>query len=85
MLHARLDLHLLVAREDHPDVHVAGVGLFLPQEVVHPGLDVVAQPGGLEPLRCETVLLSRAPSCLVATVALEPGDRDNQMKGCKVK
>ena len=85
VLHARLDLHLLVAREDHPDVHVAGVGLLLPQEVVHPGLDVVAQPGGLEALRCEPVLLPRTPCCLVATVALEPGDRDKQMKGCKLK
>ena len=85
MLHARLDLHLFVAREDHPDVHIAGVCLLLPQEVVHPGLDVVAQPGGLEALRCEPVLLPRAPCCLVATVALEPGDRDKQMKGCKLK
>ena len=72
MLHAGLDLDLLVAGEDDPDVDVARVRLLLPQEVVHPRLDVVAQPSGLQTLRCEPVLLSRAPSRLVATLAFEP-------------
>ena len=73
MLHAGLDLHLLVAGEDDPDVDVACVRLLLPQEVVHPRLDVVAQPSRLQPLRCESVLLPRASSRLVATLTFEPG------------
>ena len=72
MLHAGLDLDLFVAGEDDPDVNVAGVRLLLPEEVVHPRLDVVAEPGRLQPLRCESVLLPRAPSRLVATLAFEP-------------
>ena len=72
MLHAGLDLHLLVAREDDPDVNIAGVRLLLPQEVVHPRLDVVAEASRLQPLCCEPVLLSRAPSRLVATLTFEP-------------
>ena len=73
VLHAGLDLHLLVAREDDPDVNIAGVRLLLPQEVVHPRLDVVSKPSCLEPLRCEPILLTRASSRLVATLTLEPG------------
>ena len=73
MLHAGLDLHLLVAREDDPDVNIAGVRLLLPQEVVHPRLDVVAEASRLQTLRCEPVLLPRASSCLVATLTFEPG------------
>ena len=72
MLHAGLDLHLLVAGEDDPDVDVAGIRLLLPQEVVHPRLDVVAEASRLQPLCCEPVLLSRAPSRLVATLTFEP-------------
>ena len=73
MLHAGLDLHLLVAREDDSDVHVARVRLLLPEEVVHPRLDVVSKPSCLEPLCCEPILLTRASSRLVATLTLEPG------------
>ena len=72
MLHAGLDLHLLVAGEDDPDVNVAGIRLLLPQEVVHPRLDVVAEASRLQTLRCEPVLLPRASSCLVATLTFEP-------------
>ena len=72
MLHAGLDLHLLVAREDDSDVHVARVRLLLPEEVVHPRLDVVAESSCLQPLRCESVLLPRASSRLVATLTFEP-------------
>ena len=72
MLHAGLDLDLLVAGEDDPDVDVARVRLLLPQEVVHPRLDVVAQPSCLQPLCCESVLLPRASSRLVATLTFEP-------------
>ena len=69
MLHAGLDLDLFVAGED---VNVAGIRLLLSQEVVNPRLDVVAEPSRLQPLRCESVLLPRAPSSLVATLAFEP-------------
>ena len=72
MLHAGLDLHLLVAGEDDPDVDVAGVRLLLPQEVVHPRLDVVAEASRLQPLRSEPILLPRAPGRLVATLTFEP-------------
>ena len=72
MLHAGLDLHLLVAREDDPDVNIAGVRLLLPQEVVHPRLDVVAEPSRLQTLRCEPILLPRASSRLVAALTFEP-------------
>ena len=34
--HAVLDFDVLVAAEDHPDVHVPGVRFLLTQEVVHP-------------------------------------------------
>ena len=73
VLHAGLDLHLLVAGEDDPDVNVAGIRLLLPQEVVHPRLDVVAEASRLQALRCEPVLLPRASTCFVATLTFEPG------------
>ena len=69
--HAGLDLDLLVAGEDDPDVDVAGVSLLLAQEVVDPGLNVVAQAGGLQPLGGEPVLFSFGPGCLVTTVTFE--------------
>ena len=40
VLHARLDLHLLVPGEDHPDVDIPSICLLLPQEVVDPCLNV---------------------------------------------
>ena len=72
MLHARLNLDLFVSGEDDPDVDVAGVRLLLPEEVVHPRLDVVAEPSRLQTLRCEPILLPRASSRLVATLTFEP-------------
>ena len=76
-LHARLDLDVLVAGEDHPDVHVAGVRLLLPQVVVHTRLDVRAELCDRQPFRAEPILFPLRAGRLVATVTFEP------MQDCK--
>ena len=75
MLHPGLDLDLLVPREDDPNVDVPRVRLLLPQEVVDPRLDVVAEPRGLKPLGREPVFFFRGSRGPVATFTFEPGDK----------
>ena len=72
ILHAWLDLHLLITREHNTNMDIAGVGFFLPQEVVDPGLDVGAKPGGLQLLGCVLVVLPVGPRRLVTGVTFKP-------------
>ena len=58
MLHARLDLHLLVPGKDHSDVDIPCVRLLLPEEVIDSCLYIGAQSSGLQPLGGKTILLS---------------------------
>ena len=74
VLHAWLYLHLLVSREHNTNMYIPGVRFFLPQEVVDPGLDVGAEPGGLQLLGGVLVVLPVGPRGLVAGVTLEPGN-----------
>ena len=72
LFHPRFDLNLLVTGEHHADVDVARVGFLLPKEVVDPGLDVGAKPGGLQLLGCVLVVLPVGPRRLVTGVTFKP-------------
>ena len=54
---------------------VPRVRLLLPQEVVDPRLDVVAEPRGLQSLGSEPVFFLRGSRGPVATFTFEPGDK----------
>ena len=76
ILHAWLDLNLLVTREHDSNMDISGVRFFLPQEVVDSGLYVGSQSGCLQLLGRVFVVLPVGSSSLVTGITLKPDNID---------
>ena len=83
--HAALDLDGLVAAVDDPDVHLPGVRLLLPQEVVDARLDVGPESRRGQVLRRERVLPLLCVAPLVAIITDIPGTTDGFVYGSVAK
>lgn len=59
---------MLIATVDDSYVDLASIGLFLPEEVVHPSLNVVAQTSGWQAFGRESILFALRITPFVAII-----------------